>query len=169
MLRDHLNILTLFAMSGEIVGRKKLQKMVYIAKQMGYPFNERYHFHRYGPYSDELTVRLEELCNLGFLIESEEDKGHYSQYRYTLSPQGQAFLEMYHPPVVGYKDLCQSLNSQSARFLELLSTILYFSDLEEGARREKIRQLKKKQNYSDDDFDEAHTYLQKLAQVVASA
>ena len=164
VLNDHLNVMALFSMSGEVVGRKKLQKMVYIAKHLGFPFNERYHFHRYGPYSDELTVRLEELCNLGFLEEYEEDKGHYAQYRYILSSRGEDFLKMYRSPLSVYGPLCNSLNIQSSRFLELISTIIYFEGLEKRKRDDKIRQLKKKQNYTELDFKEAYTYLKELEQ-----
>jgi uncharacterized protein YwgA len=36
-----------FASAGEVIGRKKLQKMVYIAKKLNYPFYEKYNFHFY--------------------------------------------------------------------------------------------------------------------------
>lgn len=61
-----------FSDSGEIVGRKKLQKIIYIAKKLELPFYEKYDFHFYGPYSEELTLQVEELCNLGFLHEVKE-------------------------------------------------------------------------------------------------
>lgn len=63
-----------FSDSGEIVGRKKLQKIIYIAKKLELPFYEKYDFHFYGPYSEELTLQVEELCNLGFLHEVKEKK-----------------------------------------------------------------------------------------------
>ncbi|CAM5365489.1 hypothetical protein [Bacillus safensis FO-36b] [Bacillus safensis subsp. safensis] len=69
MLKEHAKLMKVFSESGEIVGRKKLQKMIYIAKKLDLPFYEKYDFHFYGPYSEELTLRIEELCNLGFLDE----------------------------------------------------------------------------------------------------
>lgn len=63
-----------FSDSGEIVGRKKLQKIIYIAKKLELPFYEKYDFHFYGPYSEELTLQVEELCNLGFLHEVKEKR-----------------------------------------------------------------------------------------------
>ena len=41
--------------------------MIYIAKKMNFPFAEKYELHMYGPYSEELTLRIEELCEMGFL------------------------------------------------------------------------------------------------------
>ena len=69
MLKDHAKIIHAISVSGEVIGRKKLQKMIYIAKKMEFPFQERFQFHFYGPYSEELTLRVEELCNMGFLDE----------------------------------------------------------------------------------------------------
>ena len=77
MLRDHASIVRFVAQAQGITGRKKLQKMMYIAKKLGYPVHEKYEFHMYGPYSEELTARIEELCTMGFLSEQKEDKGAY--------------------------------------------------------------------------------------------
>ncbi len=74
MLKEHAKLMKVFSDSGEIIGRKKLQKIIYIAKKMQYPFYEKYDFHFYGPYSEELTLRIEELCNLGFLDEVKEKR-----------------------------------------------------------------------------------------------
>lgn len=74
MLKDHAKLMHAIAVSEEIVGRKKLQKMIYIAKNIAFPFQERFQFHFYGPYSEELTLRVEELCNMGFLNEVKEKR-----------------------------------------------------------------------------------------------
>ena len=36
---------------------------------------------------------MEELCNMGFLNEVKEKKGGYYQYRYTLTENGEDFLD----------------------------------------------------------------------------
>ena len=69
MLNDHAKLMQAVMVSGEIIGRKKLQKMIYIAKKVAFPFHERFQFHFYGPYSEELTLWVEELCNMGFRSE----------------------------------------------------------------------------------------------------
>src|SRR6478672_10315481 len=92
LLKDHARVMHAVQVSGEIAGRKKLQKMIYIAKKISFPFQERFQFHFYGPYSEELTLRVEELCNMGFIEEVKEKKGGYYQYRYTLTEGGMEFL-----------------------------------------------------------------------------
>ncbi|GAE31265.1 MULTISPECIES: YwgA family protein [Halalkalibacter] len=161
MLKDHANVMGLFLQAGEIIGRKKLQKMIYIAKKLNAPFSEKYTFHMFGPYSEELSLRMEELCNLGFVVERKEDKGHYVQYRYTLSTEGERFLGMY-PNQSLSKELVEALNDKSSRFLELVSTLLYFEDLDMAEQKEKVHTLKAKQNYSDEELDEAYTYIHML-------
>ncbi len=74
MFKEHARIMNAIAASGEIAGRKKLQKIIYIAKKLSFPFQEKFEFHFYGPYSEELTLRIEELCNMGYLHEVKERK-----------------------------------------------------------------------------------------------
>ncbi|MBS2970906.1 YwgA family protein [Metabacillus sp. KIGAM252] len=162
MLNEHAKVLKVFSSAGEVIGRKKLQKMIYIAKKIDYPFYEKYDFHFYGPYSEELTLRIEELCNLGFVDEVREKKGGYYQYRYNLTESGNEFLANHDldiPPL----DACMTdLNGQSARFLELVSTVLYFDSLEREEVKEKVFTLKSKQKYTEEEVDEAYTYVEAL-------
>ncbi|MCP3739828.1 YwgA family protein [Rossellomorea sp. BNER] len=162
MLKDHARLMSAFLASGEIVGRKKLQKMIYISKKLTFPFQERFQFHFYGPYSEELTLRVEELCNMGFISEVREKKGGYFQYRYTITEEGQGFLNMYEEEMPFLKDCLEDMNLQSARFLELVSTILYFDNLEKDEVKEKIFTLKRKQKYTAEEVDEAYEYINQL-------
>ena len=98
MLQEHARIVQFIAMAEEVTGRKKLQKMIYIAKKMDFPFAEKYELHMYGPYSEELTLRVEELCEMGFLSESCTDKGSYVQYSYHVTEAGGQFLETAEAP-----------------------------------------------------------------------
>src|SRR5690606_33793173 len=140
---DHLKLLNLFAVSGLIEGRKKLQKMVYIAKKLNFPFQEKFDFHYYGPYSEELTLRIEELCNSGFLKEVKERKGDYIQFTYEMTESGFDFLASYSSDLANLKDCMVKMNKQSARFLELVSTILYFEHEPKEAVVQKVQTLKK--------------------------
>ncbi len=108
--------MALFLQAGEVIGRKKLQKMIYIAKKLNMPFSERYKFHMFGPYSEELSLRVEELCNLGFVAETKEDKGNYFQYRYALSEAGQKFLDLYQFDLPKMEELAQRLNGAKLTF-----------------------------------------------------
>ncbi|MGM0963593.1 MAG: YwgA family protein [Bacillota bacterium] len=165
MLKEHAKLMKVFSESGEIVGRKKLQKMIYIAKKLDLPFYEKYDFHFYGPYSEELTLRIEELCNLGFLDEMKEKKGGYYQYRYSLTDNGKEFLYQCEVDMPDLKVLTKQMNEQSSRFLELVSTILYFDDLPEDEVKEKVFTIKSKQRYTDEEFEDALAYIDQLKEL----
>ncbi|MFE8701899.1 YwgA family protein [Cytobacillus sp. FJAT-54145] len=162
MLKDHAKLMYAFAASGEIIGRKKLQKMIYIAKKVTFPFQERFTFHFYGPYSEELTLRVEELCNMGFLDEVKEKKGGYFQYRYTLTDTGKEFLSLNEVDMPSLPGCLTDMNDQSARFLELVSTVLYFDSLPKEEVEEKISTLKSKQRYTSEEIDQAYEYIEQL-------
>nr|WP_235888109.1 YwgA family protein [Neobacillus paridis] len=148
--------------SGEIVGRKKLQKMIYIAKKIHFPFNDRFQFHFYGPYSEELTTRVEELCNMGFLNEIKEKKGGYFQYRYTLTESGKEFLSLNEVEMPFLEDCFQDMNKQNARFLELVSTVLFFDELPREEVKNKVFTLKSSQRYTEAEIEEAYRYIESL-------
>jgi uncharacterized protein len=152
-----------FSEVGEIIGRKKLQKMVYIAKKLNLPFYEKYDFHFYGPYSEELTLRIEELCNLGFL---QEKKGGYYQYRYTLTEIGTEFLTQSPLDIPPFNGCMNEMNDKSSRFLELVSTVLYFEGLSKEEVTEKVFTLKSKQRYTEEEIDEAYQYIDILRDTV---
>jgi uncharacterized protein len=54
------------------------------------------------------------------------------------------------------------MNGQSARFLELVSTILYFEGLPREDVYEKVFTLKSKQKYTAEEIDQAYDYIDKL-------
>ena len=162
MLKDHAKLMQAIMVSGEIVGRKKLQKMIYIAKKIQFPFHDRFQFHFYGPYSEELTTRVEELCNMGFLNEVKEKKGGYYQYRYTLTESGKEFLSLNEVEMPFLEDCFGDMNGQNARFLELVSTVLFFDDLTKEEVTNKVFTLKSSQRYTEAEIDEAYQYIANL-------
>ncbi|WP_338752071.1 YwgA family protein [Bacillus sp. FJAT-52991] len=162
MLKEHAKLMGAFAACGEVIGRKKLQKMIYIAKKISFPFQEKFEFHFYGPYSEELTLRVEELCDMGFIDEVREKKGGYYQYRYTMTGEGETFLQHAEVNMPHLKETVTEMNNQSARFLELVSTVLYFDTLTREEVAEKIFTLKSKQRYTEEEINEAYAYIEKL-------
>jgi uncharacterized protein len=165
-MKEHAKLMKVIFSAGEIVGRKKLQKMIYIAKKVNLPFYEKYNFHFYGPYSEELTLRIEELCNLGFLHEVHEKKGGYFQYRYSLTDAGSDFLRHYDVEMPPLKGCILDLNEQSSRFLELVSTVLFFDGLQQEEVKEKVFTLKSKQRYTEEEILEAYHYIDKIKGLV---
>ena len=162
LLKDHAKLMQAILVSGEVIGRKKLQKMIYIAKKVDFPFHERFQFHFYGPYSEELTTRVEELCNMGFLNEVKEKKGGYFQYRYTLTEPGKEFLSLNGIEMPFLQDCLEDMNSQNARFLELVSTVLYFDNLAKDEVANKVFTLKSSQRYTEAEIDDAYNYIETL-------
>ena len=164
VLKEHARILSAIDAAGQIGGRKKLQKIVFISKKLDYPFQEKFEFHFYGPYSEELTLKVEELCNLGLLAEAKGKENGYVHYDYSLTEAGKEFLSLYGNEQ-GKDQLIaciKGLNKQNARFLELVSTIFYFDHLGKEEIIQKIQELKAKQHYTAEEIEEAFSYTEQL-------
>jgi len=162
VLKEHGKLLVLFNEAEAVTGRKKLQKIVYISKKFNFDFKEKFNFHFYGPYSEELSLQVEELSNLGFIHEIKEQKSGYTQYKYELSEKGKEYLELYPVQMDGLAPFIDRLNQESSRFLELVSTILYFDHLAGDELVEKIHKVKSKQNYTQTEIDQALSLIEQL-------
>ena len=163
VLKDHARILSAINAAGHIAGRKKLQKMIFISKKLQYPFHEKFEFHFYGPYSEELTLKIEELRNLGLLEELRDKENSYLQFDYSLTDAGREFLTLYENDLDERLELClKELNEQPARFLELVSTVLFFDHLPKPEIIQKIAELKAKQNYAAEEVEKAFIYVRQL-------
>lgn len=162
LLQEHAKIVQFISLAEEVTGRKKLQKMIYIAKKMQFPYAEKFELHMYGPYSEELTLRVEELCEMGFLQEECIDKGSYVQYKYNVSGEGERFLETAQPAPEKLIDFIGKMQVQTSRFLELVSTLLYFDHLVKKEQIEKVHIVKSKLKFSDLEMDTAFDFIQQL-------
>lgn len=162
MLTNHTKLMEFFSVANEITGRKKLQKMIYILQKCRIPFEEKFEYHFYGPYSEELTLRVEELCNLGFLQEDKEKRSSYVQYHYTITGDGQAFLQRFASHLPDLDPKVKLLNRQSSRFLELVATMMYFDDLPKSSVAEKIKQVKSQQKYTAEEIEQAWEFIHRL-------
>lgn len=163
MLEEHAKVVQFVSLAGQVTGRKKLQKMIYIAKKMEFPFHEKYNFHIYGPYSEELTLRVEELCTMGFLTEQMEDKGSYVQYCYEVTDKGTDFSQAMCDEQQDLGKVVEILNNKSARFLELVSTLLYFDELPKNEQIEKVHVVKGKLNFTKQEMDDAFGLIDMLS------
>lgn len=163
LLQEHAKIVQFISLAEEVTGRKKLQKMIYIAKKMKFPFVEKFELHMYGPYSEELTLRIEELCEMGFLQEERVDKGSYVQYKYNVSEEGERFLETAKPAPERLSGFIEGMQVQTSRFLELVSTLLYFDHFAREKQIEKVHIVKSKLKFSDAEMDTAFDFIEQLA------
>lgn len=162
MLNNHAKLMHFFSTAKEVTGRKKLQKMIYILQKNHVPFEEKYEFHFYGPYSEELSLRVEELTNLGFISEDKEEKSNYYQYHYRITDDGQEFLQQFSLSMPDFTSKVEQLQQKSSRFLELVSTMLYFDDLPRQQVTEKIQVVKPKQHYTTTEINEAWQLIDAL-------
>jgi len=120
---------------GQIIGRKKMQKIVYIAQKFSNPFNVplAYKWNYYGVYSDELTSKLR--IGQFFKIFEEIPVMDYGYQSYAIRVKDNT--EKTHAINNNVlKELMQHLNSKEPRLLEVISSIIYFKN--EGLTEEEI-------------------------------
>lgn len=85
--RDLFGLLYIIGSSDKLEGRKRIQKMVCLAKynqSIGYPFSFEYTKYLYGPYSFDLKDVLNRLVDLGIIDENFDN--HI--YTYSLTSNG---------------------------------------------------------------------------------
>lgn len=162
LLQEHAKIVQFVSLANKVTGRKKLQKMIYIAKKMNFAFAEKYELHMYGPYSEELTLRVEELCEMGFLLEQCTDKGSYVQYSYDVTSAGERFLETAEAAHEKLPSCIDLMKEKSSRFLELVSTLLYFDHLVRKEQIAKVHIVKNKLNFSEEEMDAAFVFIEEM-------
>ena len=169
MFKRYLPLACLIDIVKEVKGRKKLQKLVYIAKAKGAPFEEPFKYHFFGPYSETLAAEIDEMKALCLLTERPvETAGGYTSYEYCLSPQGRSFADN----LTGNSDEClggvspeflERMNSKNARELELLSALHYLisvgMDVNEAVQA--VKQHKSHQCYTDQECANAVAELKK--------
>lgn len=111
---------------GEIKGRTRIQKIVYILKYLGYPFSEDFSYNYFGPYSDDLRKEIDFLTSLGILDETVQG----STYVYRKTNKMGNFLKTVNKFITlkGNKklsSLIKELNKSPLPVLEVSSTILF--------------------------------------------
>lgn len=129
MFTPYRSLTRLLLTAGEIRGRKKLQKIVFIAQHLGYPFSESFHLHVWGPYSEVLAVKLKEMTDWGFAQEvALPGPAGNQHYVYTPGPNATRALSGAREGTETeqlLQALVSFLNQQDATFLEGAATALY--------------------------------------------
>lgn len=163
MYEAYIPLAQLIFLLGEVQGRKKLQKMVYLAQRLGAPFREDFAYYLFGPFSEALANELEEMKMLGLIKETKETtQGGYSQYSYSLTEEGTEFAKS--KQLVFDSDLIstlQELNKEDGRQLELKATTWFLleSRLPDGEVPKMIRELKADQKYRNDEINESLSWV----------
>jgi hypothetical protein len=163
MLEHYAHLAHFLEACGAVEGRKKLQKMVYLAKRLGFPLTEPFSYHHYGPYSERLSTEIGEMVFYGLVTEEVVGTSRgYKTYRYALTEKGRQLTRQNpFPPSHG---LLAAINKHDSRFLKLSATLDYL--MEDGLSAEeaaaKVLELKAEQHYSSDELNRAFQYLRGL-------
>jgi uncharacterized protein YwgA len=124
------------AAGGEIVGKIRLQKMIYLLDQLGMKSGFSFDYHHYGPYSEELAEVVDDDIIFGQVQEEQKrrvsDGVSYVIYR-SLNERKQPSEIFANPPIAAAID---EMNRQSMTILELAATIHWL------AFKEKVRNWK---------------------------
>jgi uncharacterized protein len=123
----------------EVHGKKRLQKLAFLAKEAGAPTDAHFFLHDYGPFSTDIANATEILSHVGAIQEKEAQSSKtrlfYSVYRLADTEDVQKEL------LAAIRDSLRELDRYSTIELEIASTIRYF--LKEGSSAENaIRKTK---------------------------
>jgi uncharacterized protein len=120
------------AVSNGIYGRKKLQKIVYLANCAGWNVIQDYRFHLYGPYSDYVLSEIENLSEERLIKEGEKTtQADNIVYFYKLTEEGHQLLQMLKeeirsPELINRTDeLINELNKFTSDELEIMASLYY--------------------------------------------
>lgn len=159
MLPPAFYLLRLFQGVKEVVGRKRLQKLVFLLQNEGLPMGQTFIFHYYGPYSPSLAAEVEALKqpSLGLLKEeSTSTRSGATEYHYRLQKSGVKLLKDFSKNSDFSEDIActqrfvdrfAELAVVNPRTLELASTIVYwmqkgYSETEAAEKTAKLKRAK---------------------------
>lgn len=142
MFSAYRSLTELLLSAGEIRGRKKLQKMVFIAQSLGHPFGEAFQMHMWGPYSETLALKLREMSEWGFASEEMlPGPGGNSHYVYRPGPEAERIAAVVDSELT---DLVNFMNKKDATLLEGVATALFLraQDVPEAEVSTRLSRLK---------------------------
>ncbi len=121
-----LQLAQLLKVLGRVDGRKKLQKVVHILKELGVPFTEPFEYSLHGMYSQQLRGEVESLVSGGLVAEEPYGEGQMRAYTYTANLDLTALLKeggLSDKPE--WASLARELNRMTPRQAEGVSTALF--------------------------------------------
>jgi len=121
------------AAGGEVVGKIRLQKIVYLLDQLGLDSGFSYEYFHYGPYSEDLAETVEDDVVFGRLSASQRrrvsDGVPYVAYSATKS--GNEDAPETHIPIGRIRAALDEMQRHSATVLELAATIHWLVVMED--------------------------------------
>lgn len=145
-------------LDGEIEGRKKFQKIVYLFSELSdLPIDYNFKWNLYGVYSNTLALDIEYANRLNHINESVKDYKYYTNYKYELSEKGKETTYK----VDARDNLITIAKNKNAQFLEVLSSIVYFSK-DFDTKDEINTELMKYKGHLREYFSSAYTSFEEL-------
>lgn len=146
-MREIIELAKLINVCGHVLGRKKLQKIVFILQAEDYEFPQEFGYLHYGPYSVEVRQGLDLLVANDLISEEQELDGDYPPYEYRPSDRLGEFLSRFEdaptePP--SWSERAIELNKRSPKELESLATVVFLMqrDFKGGRLEERFKRLK---------------------------
>lgn len=153
VLRDMINLC-----GGQVIGRKKMQKIVYIVQEFANPFELpfEYKWNYYGVYSNDLTDELR-IGQFFKIFEETPVKEHgYQSYAIKVKDNTEP-TDAIRNKLLG--ELMRFLNSKEPRLLEVISSIVFFE--KEGFSQDEINsRLLEFKGHLKEFFDDAYDALE---------
>ncbi len=114
---------------GTLAGRTRLQKQAYLLKRCGIGFDIQFTYHRYGPYSFDLSEGLDDAID-DERVTFEEDLGRYEVPYAIFQLKNRSSDPAACPDYFGRsaKQLIQKITKVSGIILELAATIVFLRD-----------------------------------------
>jgi len=120
-------LLQFFICTGEVVGRKKCQKLIHILQECGHDFGFDFELALYGAYSTALQSQLESFVENRYIQEIPDVTGTgFPTSKFVANRHGSSILRILgseNSPA--WSDLATRLNAESTRVLEATSTIMF--------------------------------------------
>jgi uncharacterized protein len=163
--REELIKQILQAANGEIVGRIRLQKIVYLLEQFGLHSNFRFSYYHYGPYSEELTRAIQHAEFLDKLIcEREETTAHQTPYTvYSVPMQSEPLPKFVGSlPFEKAQRLIDTMKVETSVVIELAATIHWLKKYEKVADWRLELATRKPRKSTPENVDRAEAILRKL-------
>lgn len=150
-MNSELVLLKIVKELNPLVGRKRLQKILYLLKEKEFPLEERFFMHFYGPYSSGISLILDSLVNNG-LINEKFNKAVANQYSYSITENGEKKLALFYKNstrqdkniLENSLKIVRNLNSRKVIELEIAATILYWEKNGYSAEESKEITIKQK-------------------------
>lgn len=140
-------LLQFFVATGEVVGRKKCQKLIHILQECGHDFGFDFKLALYGAFSSDLQGQLENFVENRYIREvpSTTDIAGYPTSKFVTSSHSPKILKILGlDEEPGWKKLATDLNQRTSRELEATSTIMFLrrSGTQDAQLPEKFAALK---------------------------